>query len=185
MLAALSPRSTQASSRSAGTLLAWTVDTRWSRIAFSIAEAIALPISGRIAAVEGLIDVAGEAEGCRVNVKTALAGEASGTADGSTPSLPTIGFRSRQVSRLGKDRFRVRGDLVVNKATQPVEVTLVECGRGRDADATLRIRLAAAGRLELTKLPALSQALAKAWGGKSEPVVQVYVELDVLGRPAN
>ncbi len=185
MLAALSPRSNTATSRDAGNLLTWTVDTRWSRVAFSVAEHMGVPVSGRIAAVEGLIDVAGDPEGSRVNVRAALAAEANELLGGETPKLPTVGFRSRSVTRLGRDRFRVRGDLVVNKSTQSVEVTLVECGRGRDADATLRVRLAAAGRLDVAKLPALSQALRKAWAGESEPVVQVYVELDVLARPAN
>lgn len=185
MHVALSPRSNSPHSDRPGPLLAWSVDTRWSRIAFSVAESLGLPVSGRIAAVEGLIDVSGDPEGTRINVKAALAAEATGAEGGVLPKLPAIGFRSRHVQRVGKDRFRVQGDLVVNKATQPVEVTLVECGRGRDADATQRVRLAAAGRIELAALPALSAALRRAWAGKSEPVVQLYVELDVLGRPAN
>lgn len=185
MLAPLSPGSNPSRPRHEDPLLVWSVDPRWSRIAFSTPESLGLPVSGRIAAVEGLVDVAGDPSGRRVNVKAALVAETNGTVGGALPKLPSIGFRSRNVERVGKDRFRVRGDVVVNKAIQPVEVTLVECGRGRDADATQRVRLAAAGRVELAALPALSEALRKAWNGRSEPVIQIYVELDVLGRPAD
>ncbi len=104
----------------------------------------------------------------------------SADASPETAALPVLGFRSRHVERTEDEHFRVLGDLAIGGVVRPVELAMVESGRGVDADGTCRVRLAAATRLELDGLPGLERALASQWGLHIGAAVEVFVEVDVV-----
>jgi polyisoprenoid-binding protein YceI len=161
----------------------WVVDTRWSRVSFSASHRLEPPVSGRITAVQGTIDVdAHDLLGSTVDVEAELAidNEAADATPENMTALPVLGFRSRLVERTEDEHFRILGDMAIGGVVRPVELAMVESGRGVDADGTCRVRLAAATRLELTGLPGLEKALSSQWGLHMGRAVEVFVEVDVV-----
>jgi len=160
----------------------WAVDTHWSRVTFSAIHPLGAPVAGRIVKVEGEIAVdERDLAASRISVQAGLVCEGDGEAVG--PILPTLGFTVRLIEPLDDERFRILGDLEVNGVTRPLELAMVEIGRGRDGDGSRRLRLAADGRINLAELPALDHALPLEWGDESGRAIQLHVELDVVGRP--
>lgn len=164
----------------------WVVDTRWSTVSFSASHRLEPPVSGRITTVQGTIDVdLRDLLGSTVDVEAEVAmdneaTDAGDAASGDSPELPVLGFRSRLVERTEDEHFRVLGDMAIGGVVRPVELAMVESGRGVDADGTCRVRLAAATRLELSGLPGLAKALSRQWGLHIGQAVEMFVEVDVV-----
>jgi len=50
----------------------------------------------------------------------------------NTRQFPTITFKSRKIEAIGKDRYRVTGDLTLHGVTRPITVTVTKLGEGKN-----------------------------------------------------
>ncbi len=50
----------------------------------------------------------------------------------NTKQFPTITFRSKKIEAIGKDRYRVTGDLTLHGVTRPITVTVTKVGEGKN-----------------------------------------------------
>jgi len=50
----------------------------------------------------------------------------------NTKQFPTITFKSKKVEAIGKNRFRVTGDLTLHGVTRPITVTVTKVGEGKN-----------------------------------------------------
>jgi len=50
----------------------------------------------------------------------------------NTKQFPTITFRSRKIQAIGKDRYRVTGDLTLHGVTKTITVTVEKVGEGKN-----------------------------------------------------
>jgi polyisoprenoid-binding protein YceI len=122
----------------------WTIDPAHSTIGFAVKHMMFTTVHGRFGGVKGTIrgdDTHPHDAAVEVEIDTATIDTGDAKRDEHLRSAdffdvathPTIAFRSTRVepvSPLGRDRWRVVGDLTIHGVTRSVELAVEETGRG-------------------------------------------------------
>ena len=121
----------------------WNLDGTHSGINFAVRHMVVSKVRGRFAAFSGTlelddsdfaqstIDVTIDASS--IDTGTAQRDDHLRSADFfDVAKFPTLRYTSKRIEKLGKDRFRVIGDLTIRDVTREVPLDVEYGGRGKD-----------------------------------------------------
>jgi polyisoprenoid-binding protein YceI len=121
----------------------WNLDGTHSGIHFAVRHMVVSKVRGRFAAFAGTLDldhtdltrstVEVTIDASSIDTGTAQRDDHLRSADFfDVEKFPTLRFRSKRIEKLGKDHFRVIGDLTIRDVTREVPVDVEYGGRGKD-----------------------------------------------------
>jgi polyisoprenoid-binding protein YceI len=134
------------------------IDGAHTHVGFSVRHMMVAKVRGQFAGVNGTVVVADEplASSVEATIDVTTVDTRDETRDGhlrsadffDAESYPSITYRSTSVSKAGKGRFTVVGDLTVRDVTRPVELEVTYEGTGRDPWGNERIGISATGEID-------------------------------------
>jgi polyisoprenoid-binding protein YceI len=136
----------------------FTLDPSHTHVGFSVRHMMVAKVRGQFAAVKGTVVVAEDPLASSVEAEVDVASVDTRDEGRDThlrsadffdaEAYPTMTYRSTSVTRAGKGRFTVAGDLTIRDVTRPVELEVAYEGAGLDPWGNERIGLSARGELD-------------------------------------
>lgn len=134
------------------------LDPSHTHVGFSARHMMVAKVRGQFGTVSGTITIADDplASSVQADIDVASVDTRDEARDGHLRSPdffhvdehPTMTFRSTAVTKAGKGRFTVVGDLTVKGVTKPVELDVSYEGAGRDPWGNERIGVSASGQID-------------------------------------
>lgn len=121
----------------------WNIDAAHSSINFSIRHMVISKVRGRFAAFTGQIDV-DDADLTRSNVAVSIDAASIDTSNAQRDThlrsadffdaerFPALTFRSKRIEEIGRERYRVIGELAIREVSREVTLDVELGGRGVD-----------------------------------------------------
>lgn len=134
------------------------LDPSHTHVGFSARHMMVAKVRGQFGTVSGTIEIADDPlqSGVQADIDVASVDTRDEARDGHLRSPdflhvdehPTMTYRSTAVTKAGKGRFTVAGDLTVRGVTKPVELEVTYEGAGRDPWGNERIGVSATGEID-------------------------------------
>jgi polyisoprenoid-binding protein YceI len=114
----------------------WTLDASHSQVGFKVAHLVVSQVSGRFKEIRKSTVVIDEAKPASSKVEIEIAADSITTDDAKrdehlrapdffdTKKFPLIKFSSTQVTKAGKDQYKVSGNLTIRDVTKPVTLNV-------------------------------------------------------------
>ena len=121
----------------------WNLDGTHSGINFAVRHMVVSKVRGRFAAFSGTLELDDtDLAASTIDVTIDASSIDTGTAQRDdhlrsadffdVAKFPTLRYQSKRIEKLGKDRFRVIGDLTIRDVTREVPLDVEYGGRGKD-----------------------------------------------------
>jgi len=132
----------------------WNIDSAHSGINFSIRHMVVSKVRGRFGKFAGNLDL-DDADLTKSTLTVTIDASSIDTGVGQrddhlrapdffgVEQFPELRFRSKRIERLGKDAYRVIGDLTIRDATREVALDVEYGGQGKDPWGNERVAFSA------------------------------------------
>src|SRR5688572_803513 len=132
----------------------WNIDSAHSGINFSIRHMVVAKVRGRFGAFSGNLDL-DDADLTRSSLAVTIDASSIDTGVGQrddhlrsadffgVEQFPELRFRSKRIEQLGKDEYRVIGDLTIRDVTREVALDVEYGGEGKDPWGNERVAFSA------------------------------------------
>ena len=137
----------------------WNIDVAHSGISFTIRHMVMSKVRGRFAAFSGRVDLDDTdltrsaidvlIDASTIDTGVAQRDEHLRSADFfDAAQFPALTYRSKSIEKLGKDHYRVLGDLTIRGVTREVPLDVEYGGQGKDPWGNQRVAFSARASID-------------------------------------
>jgi polyisoprenoid-binding protein YceI len=169
------------------------LDSSHTHVGFSARHMMVAKVRGQFGTVSGEITIADDplASSVQADIDVASVDTRDEARDGHLRSPdffhvdehPTMTYRSTAVTRAGKGRFTVAGDLTVKGVTKPVELEVTYEGAGRDPWGNERIGVSATGEIDREAFGLTWNQTLETGGVLVGKAIRIEIEAEAIRQP--
>jgi polyisoprenoid-binding protein YceI len=169
----------------------WKIDPVHSHIEFAVRHLMISTVKGRFGGVEGTVVMDGS-DPTRAEVDVTIDVNSIDTREGQRDTHlksadffdaekhPHIHFKSRSVTGVSGDTFKLTGDLTIHGVTRQVALDVTEEGRGKDPWGGERAGFSATGKIKRSDFGLTWNQILEAGGVAVGDDVKISLDLEIV-----